>query len=392
MALIKLEDRLEAIRRSLENFNRFIAADSAYSHHSRDPQVCDFTFGNPQELPLPAFTAALQRWAEPQNKNWFAYKMDEAEARQAAADGLERFHGTRFDPEHIYLTNGAFGGLFAALRVIAGPGDEVIFISPPWFFYEAMILEVGATPVRVKIEPHTFDLDLEAIAAVISPRTRAIIINSPNNPTGKIYPPETLGRLAQVLADAGDRNGRPILLISDESYSRIVFDGRRYPSPALRYPHSVLVYTYGKTLLAPGQRLGYIALPSSLADRQDFGAALTTVRQVTGWTYPNALMQHALPDLEKLSIDIPRLQRKRDHLVGALLDMGYEVHAPEGTFYLLPRAPIPNDRDFCNRLAENKILCLPGEIVEMPGYFRISLTAAEEMIERSLEGFEAALA
>lgn len=390
MSLLARSEKLDAIRRSLEKVDHFMSAGSAYARHASDPQTCDFAFGNPQELALPGFTAALQRWTEPQRKDWFAYKMDEAPARRAAAEGLQRFHGAQFDPQHVYLTNGAFGALYAALRLVAGPGDEVIFISPPWFFYEAMIIDAGATPVRVKIDAHSFDLDLEAIEAAITAHTRAIIVNSPNNPTGKIYPPETLERLANLLLAAGERYGRPIVLISDESYSRIVFDGRRYPSPALHYPYSLLAYTYGKTLLAPGQRLGYLALPPGLPEAQEIGAALTTLRMVTGWAFPNALMQHALPDLEGLSIDIERLQRKRDRLTTALQAMGYQVHAPEGTFYLLPRAPIADDRAFCERLAESNVLCMPGEVVEMPGYFRISLTANEEMIERALPVFERA--
>jgi aspartate aminotransferase len=237
----------------------------------------------------------------------------------------------------------------------------------------------------------TFDLDLNAIESAITSRTRAIIINSPNNPTGKIYPPATLQALAGLLTDRSNQYDRPIYLLSDEAYSRIVYDNRLFYSPTAYYPNTFLLYTYGKTLLTPGQRIGYIALPPTMPDRDILRPALIASQLVTGYAFPNALLQHALPDLEGLSIDIPHLQQKRDHLVGELREMGYDVHIPEGTFYLLPRAPIADDWAFVERLANNNVLCLPGEVVEAPGFFRISLTANDDMIERAIPGFAAAI-
>ncbi len=288
------------------------------------------------------------------------------------------------------MTNGTIAGLVVALRAVIDPGDEVIFISPPWFGYERTIEDQGAIPVRVKIRPPDFELDLEAIEAALSSRTRALIFNTPHNPTGKVYGPETLELLASLLAEASERSGRPIYLVSDEAYNRIVFDGRPFFSPSMFYSRTMLLYAYGKTLLAPGQRLGYIALPPSMPDRATVGAAIFMAQVATGWAFPNALLQHALGDLEKLCIDIERLQAKRDRMVGALRRLGYDVHVPEGTFYLLPRSPIEDDVAFTDLLAERDVFVLPGSFVELPGYFRISLTATEEMIERSLPGFEAA--
>lgn len=289
------------------------------------------------------------------------------------------------------MTNGGFAAIAVALGAIVDTGDEVIFISPPWFFYEALIVSVGGRPVRVRVNPDTYDLDLPAIAAAITPRTRAIIVNSPNNPTGRIYPTATLEGLADILTSAGKRNGQPIFLLSDEAYSRIVYDGRAFPSPTAHYPHSLLLYTYGKTLLTPGQRLGYIALTPEMPDREQLRQAITASQMCTGFAYPNALLQHALPDLEKLSIDIPRLQARRDRMVTALRDLGYEVRAPEGTFYLLPRSPIADDWSFVERLARLDVFVLPGSLVEMPGTFRVSLTASDEMVERALPRFDQAL-
>src|SRR5205823_7507878 len=163
---------------------------------------------NPQEMPLPGFVDALRRWAAPQDKDWYAYKMSEPAARGAVAASLRDRYGLAFDAEDVSMTTGAFGALAVSFRAVVDPGDEVIFLTPPWFFYETLIRAADAVPVRVRIDPHSFDLDLDAIAAAISGRTRAIIVNSPNNPTGRIYPPATLERLARLLADASRRAGR----------------------------------------------------------------------------------------------------------------------------------------------------------------------------------------
>jgi aspartate aminotransferase len=365
---------------------------SAYAQHHQDEGICDFAVGNPHEMPLPGFTQALQKWSVPQDKDWFAYKTSEPYARAAVAASLRRRRGIAYDEEDVIITNGAFGALAVTLNALVGPGDEVIFVSPPWFFYEALILTSGATPVRVRVDMQSFDLDLAALARAITSRTRAVIVNSPNNPTGKIYPPPTLEALAQLLTEASERHAHAIYLLSDEAYHRIVYDGHDFHSPTEYYPNALMIYTYGKQLLTPGQRLGYIALPPQMPNRETIRPALMLSQFMTGAAVANAVMQRALPDLEDLSIDISHLQAKRDRMVGALREMGYDVHVPEGTFYLLPRAPIADDMRFINLLAQRKIFCLPGTIVEMPGYFRISLTANDAMVERSLAGFESARA
>lgn len=365
--------------------------NSAWAERVGDPEICDFVLGNPHEMPLPGFTSALKRQIDPRDEAWFAYKQNEAEARAAVAGALQQRRGVPFAPEDIFLTNGSFAALSVALKAVTDPGDEVIFISPPWFFYEALIAEAGATPIRVRCDPHAFDLDLEAIEAAITEKTRAIIVNTPNNPTGKIYPAETLQGLARLLEEAGDANGRTIYLLADEAYCRIVYDDVEFPSPTAFYPHSFLLYTYGKTLLTPGQRLGYVALPPAMPGRSRLRQALYTAQLVTGFAFPNALLQHALPDLEKLSIDVRHLQEKRDWLVRELRKMGYELHVPEGTFYLLVRSPVDDEGAFLARLAEHDVFCLPGSLAECPGYFRISLTANDEMIRRALPGFAVAL-
>ncbi len=375
---------------SVSNILEFFS-NPAIEHRGDNPLACDFAFGNPQELPLPGYIAALQQALPPKNKDWFAYKMSEPQPVAEVVKTLYSWRGVRYDPKDIFLTTGAFAGLAAILGAILDPGDEVIFNSPPWFFYEPMIISNGCSPVRVRVNMETFDLDLEAISAALTPKTRAIIINSPNNPTGKIYPPETLGKLADLLDTAQRRNGRPIYLLSDEAYSRIIFNGKDYTSPTQYYPNSFLIYTYGKTLLTPGQRIGYIALPPEMNEKVHIRNALFITQLVYGHAFPNALLQHALPELNKLSIDINHLREKRDFMVGALGEMGYQLHSPDGTFYLLPRSPIQDDLAFTNHLIAHNIFCLPGKVVEMPGYFRISLTASDDMIQRSLPGFQAAI-
>jgi aspartate aminotransferase len=361
--------------------------NSEWARRQGSPGISDFVVGNPHELPLASYVDALQAHATPHNPQWFAYKLSEPSSQQTVAQSLRQWRGVPFEPDDIHMTNGGFAAITVALAAVTDPGDEVIFVSPPWFFYEGIIAGLGSVPVRVRIDPQTFDLDLDAIAAAITPRTRAIIVNSPNNPTGKIYPAETLERLASVLTAASERNGRTIYLLSDEAYSRIVYDGRAFPSPTSYYADSFLLYTYGKTLLTPGQRIGFIALPPQMRDREAMGGAVMAAQVISGFAFPNALLQHALADLDKLSIDIEHLQHKRDKMVDILTSAGYELHAPDGTFYLLPKSPLEDDMAFLRLLAEQDIFVLPGAIVEMPGYFRISLTATEEMIDRAASGF-----
>ncbi len=366
--------------------------DGPWRRHHLDPGVADFTFGNPQEMPLTGLVDALQRNAIPQDKDWFAYKLSESQPRRIVAESLKRRTGIAYEPRDVAMTAGAFGGLGVSIRALCDQGDEVIFLSPPWFFYELMILSAGAIPVRVRLAAPDFDLDADAVAAAITPNTRAVIVNSPCNPTGRIYRPPELTALARVLEEGSARTGRPIVLLSDESYNRIVFDGIDFRSPAEPYGATITVYTYGKTLLAPGQRIGYAAMTPDFPDRVAMRQRILVQQVAAGWGFPNALLQHAVGDLEALSVDVPRLQARRDRMVIALREMGYEVTRPEGTFYLMVRSPVADDMAFTERLAELGALVLPGTIVECPGWFRLSLTASDEMVERSLPAFKTALA
>jgi aspartate aminotransferase len=384
-----ISEHLNAVRAASQPFVEFLI-NSEWSKRLGDETICDFVVGNPHEMPLPAYVEAIRRASIPLAPGWFGYQTNEPGARAVAARSLRDRLGIPFEGEDIFMTKGASSALVIVLSAVLNPGDEVLFLSPPWFFYESMIAFTRGIPIRVKVDPMTFDLDVDAIKAAISPQTRAIVVNSPNNPTGKIYPQETLERLAEVLCAASEKYGRAIYLLSDESYNRILFDGRRFPTPTAYYPHSFLIYSYAKALLTPGQRLGYIALPPSMPERELMRSAIFAT-QCSGYGFPDAVLQHALPELETLCIDIARLQDRRDLLVGALRRQGYEVHVPEGAWYLLPRSPLADDAAFVEILAAENVFVLPGNVIELPGYFRISLTASDEMVERSLQGFAAAI-
>lgn len=355
-----------------------------------DPAICDFVAGNPQEMPIPAFVEAIRAAAVPQDPMWFAYAQAQPSALSAVAQSLRARTGIPYGTEHMTVTTGSFGGLAVLFATLADPGDEIAYLSPPWFFYAGMIAAAGATPVRIPLSPPRFDLDVDAVAAAITPRTRAIIVNTPNNPSGRIYTPDELQRLAAVLAEASGRNGRPVFLIADESYNRIVFDGRTFTSPATAYRDTFVVYTYGKTLLTPGERIGYVGVHPEMENATTMREALFGAQVVLGYKFPNRILQHAIGDLEALSIDIDHLQHKRDRMVEGLREIGLELESPEGTFYLLPKSPTADSRAFVDLLAARDVFVLPGSTVELPGYFRISLTATDDMIERSLPGFAAA--
>lgn len=352
----------------------------------------DLTFGNPHEMPLPALVAAVTQRMQPQNSNWFAYKTSEDEARNVIAGALGAELGLPFRPDDIAMTPGAFGAIALAFSLLLDPGDECIIPLPGWFCYAAMLRARNALPVPVPLAEGTFDLDVAAIEAAISPRTRIVVVNTPHNPTGVIFSRERLAELAAMLTRKSARLGRPIFILSDEPYRRIRFDGAPFTSPAAVYPHTLIDYSYGKILLAPGLRIGYLAICPAMpeADREALRAAAVISQVGGGWNFPDAPLQYAVDDLERIGIDIGELQRKRDRLHGALTQWGYRMTRPAGTFYLWGRAPGGDSARFMRRLAAEGVFVMPGTLFDRPADFRISLTASAEMIEASLPAFMAA--
>ncbi len=347
------------------------------------PEACDFLAGNPQEMARPAYIEAVQWALVPDSPSYYAYGPPWRPAAQAVASALGERLGLELDPDDVFLTRGASSGLGLLLRVLLDPGDEVIMMSPPWFFYEAMLSAESVETVRVPLTEEKFDLDPEAVSRAITPRTRAVIVNTPHNPSGRIYPEDQLRELASVLERGSERNGRRIYLLSDEAYARILFDGNRMITPSRFYPATVMLHSYSKTLLAPGQRAGYMAMPRSMPAREQVRMALM-LGSIGSGTVPDTGMQHAIPELEKMIIDIPALQRRKDRMIAELTRLGYSVGSPEGGFYLFPRTPIADATEFCDWLAERRVYTLPGEAFERPGYFRLSLTATDAMVDRAL--------
>jgi aspartate aminotransferase len=380
--------RIAAAGAAIGPVQRFFAS-SRYGARRFQPGVCDFTFGNPHEMPLEGVVSAIRAHAVPHDKDWFAYKMSEDAPRAFVAERLGRELGLDFTPEDIALTAGAFPAIMIALRMVLDPGDEAIFSEPGWFAYEAMLRAADVVPRKVRLKPPSFDLDLEAIDAAIGARTRLVIVNSPQNPTGRIYDRATLAALAELLERASARIGHRIFLLSDEPYRRLRFDGRGFTSPAALYPWTLISYSYGKVLLAPGQRLGYLAIGPAMpeADRAALRDAATVAGMTLGWCFPNAVMQYAVPDLETLSIDLAALTRRRDRIAATLAAAGYGVLPPEGTFYLWSRWPEGDPERFLDALADRDVFVIPGSMMNTPGHFRISLTASDDMVERALPAF-----
>jgi aspartate aminotransferase len=381
-------ERIRKITATNEAFLSFLATWEEYRHQ---PDTANLAFGNPQEMVVDGFASALARATIPLDKDYYAYKFSEEASRRSVAAHLAEWRDQEFDPADIAMTPGAFGAIAVALTALVDFGDEVVFFDPSWFFYRSMILSVGATPISVPIRDDDYDLDLDRLAEAITEKTRLVLVNTPHNPTGRIYPPSTLEGLADLLGKASDRFGAPIYLLSDEPYSKLVFSDASFASPARHYPNTLISYSYGKILLTPGQRIGWLAWTPEMTDRETLRSDVFMAQIAGGWQFPSAIMQYSLEDLDRLSIDLVELERKRDLFVAELGAAGYELRPPEGTFYLWVRSPDLDDLAFVERLAKEGVLVLPGTTCGSLGHFRISLTGTAEMIERSLPVFREAI-
>ena len=381
--------RADALRQTIAPFLRFFTG--AYDKLEKDPDTANFAVGNPHELAMPSYVDALRDNLEPRNKDWYAYKMSEPEATSVVARTMSELTGLDWDPLDVNMTNGGFAALAVSLRSLLDTGDEAVFLTPPWFFYEQLIVAADATPVRVKLEMPDCPIDPALIEPAITPRTKLVILNSPHNPSGRVVPLDELNALAELLTRKSSEFGHPIYIVSDEPYRRIVFDGRAFHSPAEVYPSTIVTYSYGKQLLAPGMRIGYLTWPPNMPGREKLRDDAFVTQLATGYAFPNADLQHALAQIEPQCISIAALEARRARLIGAMREMGYETTWPEGTFYVMARSPLADDEAFAAILAKHKVLVLPGTVVEVPGWFRISLTASDKMVEDGIEGFRAAM-
>jgi len=386
--MLAISARIQATAAAFEAVKSFVF-NSRYAERRLEPGICDFTFGNPHEMPLEGIVNAIRERAIPHDKDWFAYKTSEQEPQAFVAERVGRELNLAFEPADIALTAGAFAAIMVAFRLVVDAGDEVIYSEPAWFCYEPMLLAANAVPRKVKLQASTFDLDLAAVEASIGPKTRLVIVNTPHNPTGRIYSRGSLEALADLLERASTRIGHRIFLLSDEPYRKLRFDGRDFTSPAALYPWTLISYSYGKVLLAPGQRLGYLAISPLMppADRRALRSMMFPAQMALGWCFPNAVMQYAISDLENLAIDQVALTRRRDRFMATLLSAGYSVLVPEGTFYLWSKWTDSDPQRQWNAFADRDVFVLPGSMMNAPDYFRISLTASDDMVERALPAF-----
>ena len=357
-----------------------------------DDNVFDFSLGNPNLEPPSNFKKILMDLANSTNKGLHGYMPNAGylETRRAVADYLTGHSKQTFSPDDIIMTVGAGGALNVVLKTILNPGDEVIIPSP--YFVEYNFYVDNHQGVRKVVgTKEDFSLDLQAIKDAFTEKTKALLINSPNNPTGNIYSEKEINDLGELLKSESKKLGRAIYLISDEPYRKIVYDGAEVPSVFNAYKESFVVNSFSKDLSLPGERIGYAAIHPDATDKETLSAGMVLCNRIIGFVNAPALMQRAVSGLLEDSVDISVYKKKRDMLCEGLFSFGYDFIKPEGAFYLFPKSPIEDDVEFVSALQEENILTVPGSGFGGPGHFRIAYCVADEIIERSLPGFERAI-
>jgi aspartate aminotransferase len=351
--------------------------------------VFDFSLGNPNLEPPVRFKEVLNELANDHRPGQHAYMPNAGflETRQVVAGYLSKYNRQTFAPDDIVMTVGAGGALNVVLKTLIDPGEEVV-IPGPYFVEYNFYLENHQGVAKVVATQPDFSLDFQTIKDAITEKTRAVLINSPNNPTGKVYAEVELEALAQVLTDCSEKFGQPIYLISDEPYRKIAYDGIDVPSVFDAYRESFVVTSFSKDLSLPGERIGYAALNPDISDKGMIAGGMVLCNRILGYVNAPALMQRAIRFLLEESVDISIYQRKRDKLYEGLNACGYELVKPEGAFYLFPCTPIEDDVAFVSALQEENILTVPGSGFGGPGHFRIAYCVEDRTIERALPGFE----
>jgi aspartate aminotransferase len=351
--------------------------------------VFDFSLGNPNLEPPPEVNQTLIQILNQPLAGLHGYMPNAGypETRKAVADFLSKEHGLPFTEQDVIMTCGAAGALNAVLKALMEPGDELIVLSPYFVEYLFYADNVQAVP-RIVPTKADFSLDLKAIEQALTSKTKAILINSPNNPTGKVYDEKALKHLGDLLNRYEREKGQLIYLISDEPYRKIVYDQLQVPSIFQACRQSISVTSYSKDLSLPGERIGYLAVHPQIADKEELMAAANFTNRTLGFVNAPALMQRLLPAVQGLTVDVKLYQKKRDIFCEGLSRIGYDLVKPEGAFYLFPRSPIPDDIAFVQALKEELILVSPGMGFGTPGYFRIAYCVPDVTIEKSLAGFE----
>jgi aspartate aminotransferase len=372
------------IRRMFEEGARLKAAHG-------EENVFDFSLGNPTLEPPPAFRQALRQAVEqaPPGSHRYMPNLGYPECRAQVASHLAATHGKPLTADHVVMTVGAAGALNCTLKAILDPDDEVVVWAP---YFPEYLFYADNHGGRMVVAETTddFDLSAEALERVVGPKTRAVIVNTPNNPTGRVYSADTLAEIGQVLAQAETTHGRPIYLISDEPYRKIFYNGR-LPSLYDAHRHTVICTSHSKDLGLPGERIGFAAINPDCPAAAELMGTMAFTNRILGFVNAPALMQRVVGPLQDECIDPAIYRAKRDLFVTGLREAGYEVVEPEGAFYLFPRSPIADDVAFVSQLAAQRVLAVPGRGFGRAGHFRLAYCVDDDTISRALPAMAEAL-
>ncbi|MEW6262866.1 MAG: pyridoxal phosphate-dependent aminotransferase [Thermodesulfobacteriota bacterium] len=355
-------------------------------------KVFDFSLGNPDLEPPAAFKAVLKELAVDETAGTHSYMSNAGwpEVRAQVASFASREYGQKITADDVIMTVGAGGALNVALKTILDPGDEIVVPRPYFVEYNFYADNHGGLVKPADTNPD-FTLNLDNLAAAVTSKTRALLINSPNNPTGVVYPEANIKDLSLLLEKISARNGRPAILVSDEPYRKIVYDGVKVPSVFSYYPYVLALTSYSKDLSLPGERIGFLAVHPEIPRKERLMAGLVLNNRILGYVNAPGLMQRVVARLQGQSVDVGIYQRRRDLFVQGLKEAGYDLTVPQGAFYLFPRSPLADDVAFVRELQKENILAVPGSGFGGPGHFRLAYCMAESTIERSLPGFKRAL-
>jgi len=355
-------------------------------------QIFDFSLGNPDVPPPEQFREIMLETAQENEIGQHAYMPSGGLpwVREAIAARMSDEQGITVKHGDMLMTCGAAGAINVTMKALLNPGEEVILLAPYFVEYNFYVDNHGGVGKIVKTDEQ-FNLDFKAIEAAISEKTKALIINSPNNPTGQIYSDEAIVTLGKLLEAAENKFGTSIYLISDEPYRKIVFDNNSVPPIFKHIRNSIVLSSFSKDLSLPGERIGYLAVHPEADDKAAIVDAMTMATRILGFVNAPAFMQRVVAQLQDVSIDDSIYQRRRDSFCSILKNAGYSFIPPKGAFYLFPKAPIEDDVLFCSYLQEQKILAVPGRGFGAPGYLRLAFCIDDNVIKRSANGFKAAL-
>lgn len=354
--------------------------------------VYDFSLGNPN-VPAPeAVNRAIADIVAEEASTMVHGYMSNAgfeDVRDTVAQSLNRRFGTAFHLENILMTVGAASGMNVILKTILDPGDEVVVFAPYFMEYGAYVRNYDGVLVTVSPDTSTFQPNIEEFEEKITRRTKAVIINTPNNPTGVVYSAETLSGIASVMRKKEEEYGTSIVLISDEPYRELAYDGAEVPYVTPFYHNTVVCYSYSKSLSLPGERIGYLVIPDEVEDSKAVIAATAIANRVLGCVNAPSLMQRVIMRCIDEKVNVEAYDRNRNLLYNGLTGFGFECIRPEGAFYLFVKSPEADDKAFCEVCKKHNILVVPGTSFACPGYVRISYCVSYEQIERALPAFEA---